>query len=127
MSSNFKKSLLRMRQIKTYSFPDSRGFLSRLGMEGGIISTPEHSDDSINMILDEGVAFTGDLPGWAGGSRSDAADHLDMNWLKSFHKKMAVSVPVNVSMGADRLFPSLVRQFLFFSLYHVFVESLASK
>jgi endoribonuclease LACTB2 len=45
------------------SFLDSREFLSRLGMEGEIIPTPGHSDDSVSLILDEGMAFTGDLPG----------------------------------------------------------------
>lgn len=41
---------------------DSRPFLARLGIQGEIISTPGHSDDSITLILDEGAAFTGDLP-----------------------------------------------------------------
>lgn len=41
---------------------DSRAFLAGLGIQGEIISTPGHSDDSITLILDEGAAFTGDLP-----------------------------------------------------------------
>lgn len=40
---------------------ESRGFLSRIGIQGEIISTPGHSDDSITLVLDEGIAFTGDL------------------------------------------------------------------
>jgi endoribonuclease LACTB2 len=43
-------------------FADSRKFLTGLGINGEIISTPGHSDDSIALILDEGFAFTGDLP-----------------------------------------------------------------
>jgi len=43
-------------------FADSRKFLATLDLEGDIISTPGHSDDSISLILDEGFAFTGDLP-----------------------------------------------------------------
>ena len=43
-------------------FDDSRNFLATLGLEGEIISTPGHSDDSITLLLDEGSAFTGDLP-----------------------------------------------------------------
>jgi len=43
-------------------FEESRQFLSSLGIAGEIISTPGHSDDSITLILDEGFAFTGDLP-----------------------------------------------------------------
>jgi endoribonuclease LACTB2 len=41
---------------------ESRAFLSRLGIRGEIISTPGHSDDSVTLILDDGAAFTGDLP-----------------------------------------------------------------
>jgi ribonuclease/clavin/mitogillin len=41
---------------------DSRAFLQRLGLQGEILLTPGHSDDSITLALDSGVAFTGDLP-----------------------------------------------------------------
>jgi ribonuclease/clavin/mitogillin len=40
----------------------SRLFLHGLGIDGEIIITPGHTDDSITLILDTGVAFTGDLP-----------------------------------------------------------------
>lgn len=40
---------------------ESRAFLASIGVQGEIISTPGHSDDSVTLILDEGVAFTGDL------------------------------------------------------------------
>jgi glyoxylase-like metal-dependent hydrolase (beta-lactamase superfamily II) len=43
-------------------FTGSRGFLSSIGIAGEIISTPGHSEDSVSLIIDEGVAFTGDLP-----------------------------------------------------------------
>jgi ribonuclease/clavin/mitogillin len=43
------------------NFTESRTFLASLGLEGEIISTPGHSDDSITLILDNGYAFTGDL------------------------------------------------------------------
>jgi len=42
-------------------FEDSRKFLASIGINGEIISTPGHSDDSVTLILDEGFAFTGDL------------------------------------------------------------------
>ena len=41
---------------------ESRAFLGQLGLEGEIILTPGHSDDSVTLILDCGAAFTGDLP-----------------------------------------------------------------
>jgi ribonuclease/clavin/mitogillin len=43
-------------------FSESRKYLAAIGIVGEIISTPGHSDDSITLILDEGIAFTGDLP-----------------------------------------------------------------
>ncbi|MGA9097439.1 MAG: F0F1 ATP synthase subunit gamma [Methanotrichaceae archaeon] len=53
---------------------------------------------------------------------------LDMSWLKSLSQKKwpSRSLPM-FSMNANELFSSLVRQYLFFSLYRAFVESLASE
>ncbi|HEX9988222.1 MAG TPA: MBL fold metallo-hydrolase [Chloroflexia bacterium] len=45
----------------TLDVSESRAFLAGIGVKGEIISTPGHSDDSVTLILDEGVAFTGDL------------------------------------------------------------------
>jgi glyoxylase-like metal-dependent hydrolase (beta-lactamase superfamily II) len=43
-------------------FAASRDFLAGLGLRGEILPTPGHSDDSVTLILDDGFAFTGDLP-----------------------------------------------------------------
>ena len=43
-------------------FAESRNFLAKLELQGEIIHTPGHSDDSVTLILDDGFAFTGDLP-----------------------------------------------------------------
>ena len=40
---------------------ESRDFLADIGINGEIIYTPGHSDDSISIILDEGIAIVGDL------------------------------------------------------------------
>jgi glyoxylase-like metal-dependent hydrolase (beta-lactamase superfamily II) len=40
---------------------DSRKFLAGIGLDGEILHTPGHSDDSVTLILDESYAFTGDL------------------------------------------------------------------
>ncbi|MDR1203984.1 MAG: GNAT family N-acetyltransferase, partial [Peptococcaceae bacterium] len=50
------------------SSADSRALLSDMGLTGGIIHTPGHSEDSVSLVLDGECAFTGDLP------RSDVAD-----------------------------------------------------
>jgi glyoxylase-like metal-dependent hydrolase (beta-lactamase superfamily II) len=62
------------------SFKDSREFLLRLGIGGEIIPTPGHSDDSISLILDGGIAFTGDLPdvAWA----EDPMHQVEQSWQK---------------------------------------------
>lgn len=39
----------------------SRAFLKDMGIEGEIISTTSHSNDSISLMLDNGICFVGDL------------------------------------------------------------------
>jgi glyoxylase-like metal-dependent hydrolase (beta-lactamase superfamily II) len=43
------------------SLADSRALLKRIGIDGEIVATPGHSDDSVSLVLDSGEAFTGDL------------------------------------------------------------------
>lgn len=43
-------------------FEKSRRLLADVGVPGEILPTPGHSDDSISLLLDDGSAFTGDLP-----------------------------------------------------------------
>ncbi|MBR3734714.1 MAG: MBL fold metallo-hydrolase, partial [Lachnospiraceae bacterium] len=47
--------------IKILPLKDSRTFLKELGIDGEIIHTPGHSDDSISLWLDSGELFVGDL------------------------------------------------------------------
>ena len=58
---------------------ETRAFLSALGMEGEIISTPGHTEDSITVILDEGAAFTGDLPHL---QVAEGSDKTRLSWEK---------------------------------------------
>lgn len=46
----------------TISFEQSRQLLSQIGIAGEILSTPGHSDHCVSLLLDDGSAFTGDLP-----------------------------------------------------------------
>jgi glyoxylase-like metal-dependent hydrolase (beta-lactamase superfamily II) len=39
----------------------SRPLLQRVGIDGEIVHTPGHSDDSVSVLLDGGAVFTGDL------------------------------------------------------------------
>ncbi|MGD0951656.1 MAG: MBL fold metallo-hydrolase [Methanotrichaceae archaeon] len=61
-------------------FKDSRAFLLHLGIEGEIIHTPGHTDNSVSLIFDEGIAFTGDLPGPAWGE--DPMHQVETSWQK---------------------------------------------
>jgi glyoxylase-like metal-dependent hydrolase (beta-lactamase superfamily II) len=44
------------------SSEESRSLLKELNMDGEIVETPGHSDDSVSLIVDGYCAFTGDLP-----------------------------------------------------------------
>ena len=41
---------------------DSRALLAALGIADEILETPGHSDHCVSLLLDDGAAFTGDLP-----------------------------------------------------------------
>lgn len=64
----------------------SRAWMESIGLHGEIVHTPGHSDDSVSIILDEGIAFTGDLtpPSMAG---EDAAATIRRSWdlLRAHH------------------------------------------
>ncbi|MBR4343724.1 MAG: MBL fold metallo-hydrolase [Lachnospiraceae bacterium] len=48
-------------KVKIIKHSDSRQFLKEIGIDGEIIHTPGHSEDSISLYLDDGTIFVGDL------------------------------------------------------------------
>ncbi|MEZ4670047.1 MAG: MBL fold metallo-hydrolase [Anaerolineae bacterium] len=76
-----------LRDNTVITLEQSRRFLAKLGVQGELIATPGHSDDSISLILDEGVAFTGDLT--HPRLLIDPADPCHRSWdkLRSRHVK----------------------------------------
>jgi endoribonuclease LACTB2 len=69
---------------------DSRKFLAGVGLNGEILHTPGHSDDSVTLILDEGFAFTGDLhPSFM--NIDDATTHA--SWDKIHQHKITKIFP----------------------------------
>lgn len=48
-------------KIRVISADESRYFLREIGLDGEMLHTPGHSDDSISLWLDEGVLLVGDL------------------------------------------------------------------
>ena len=48
-------------KARIISISESRNVLGEIGIDGEIIATPGHSDDSISLLLDSGELFVGDL------------------------------------------------------------------
>jgi glyoxylase-like metal-dependent hydrolase (beta-lactamase superfamily II) len=55
------------------SCAESRALLRQIGIDGEILHTPGHSDDSVSLLLDNGAAFIGDLTWPEAISAEDAA------------------------------------------------------
>jgi ribonuclease/clavin/mitogillin len=68
---------------------ESRAFLTLIGIAGAIISTTGHFDDSMSLVLDEGIAFTGDLPppGFV-DERASASVRQSWERLRALHVRM---------------------------------------
>ena len=49
------------KKVRLFAIRESRSFLSELGIDGEIVATPGHSEDSISLCLDAGTCFVGDL------------------------------------------------------------------
>ena len=48
-------------QAAVISCGESGAFLKSIGIQGEIIHTPSHSEDSVSLVLDDGDCFVGDL------------------------------------------------------------------
>jgi glyoxylase-like metal-dependent hydrolase (beta-lactamase superfamily II) len=72
---------------------ESRPFLRRLGLQGEILPTPGHSDDSVTLILDTGEAFTGDLPPAALAGQLSPV--VQQSWEKIRARGVRVAYPGN--------------------------------
>lgn len=79
----------------TLKFAESRKFLATLDLQGEIISTPGHSDDSITLILDEGSTFTGDLPHHFVLPEDDQTSR--QSWYKIYQHKITRLFPAHGS------------------------------
>ena len=57
---------------------DTRQWLASIGIAGEIILTPGHSDDSVSLILDNGIAFIGDLHPYANSDENPVL--IEQSW-----------------------------------------------
>ena len=76
---------------------ESRDFLRDIGIEGEIISTPSHSDDSISVMLDNGDCFVGDLEpvDYLGGYEDNIALERDWTLVMSYCPKVVYYAHAN--------------------------------
>lgn len=72
------------------SSKNSREFLEKMGIEGEIVSTPSHSEDSISLILNNGTCFVGDLEPIEYLEAYIQNDKLKKDWqlVMSYHPKI---------------------------------------
>ena len=52
---------IRDEKVRFFSMAEGRSILAEIGIDGQILHTPGHSDDSISLCLDDGSVFVGDL------------------------------------------------------------------
>jgi glyoxylase-like metal-dependent hydrolase (beta-lactamase superfamily II) len=65
----------------TITLEQSRAFLAGIGIDGQILHTPGHSDDSVSLLLDDGAVFTGDLTPSAVATDETAVD-VARSWAR---------------------------------------------
>ncbi len=71
------------------SCKESRLFLAENGIIGEVISTPGHSEDSVSVILDEGIAIVGDLyPLYSVPAYNDSV--LEESWNRILERKLDI-------------------------------------
>ena len=69
------------------SCAESRDVLKGLGIDGEILHTPSHSEDSISLVLDDGSCFVGDLEPLAYLAGSDENPALKNDWEQLMRRR----------------------------------------
>jgi Zn-dependent hydrolases, including glyoxylases len=79
------------------SCAESRAFLKRLGIDGEILHTPSHSEDSVSLVLDDGSCFVGDLEplAYRAGYAENPALKSDWEQLMRRHPKRILYAHAN--------------------------------
>jgi len=84
-------------KAKVICCEESRAFLGGIGIEGEIIHTPSHSEDSISIVLDDGNCIVGDLEPIEYLEAYDNNFKLKCDWEKvmSYHPKQVLYAHAN--------------------------------
>ena len=81
----------------------NREVLKSIGVVGEMLATPGHSDDSFSLVLDGGMAFTGDLtPPFMAGEENEAILRASWTRVLSLNPQMIYPAHGN-SMPAGQL------------------------
>jgi len=72
----------------------NREALRSIGLQGEVLETPGHSADSVSLVLDDSMAFTGDLPPPFMASEENAAVIRD-SWKKILERKPQTIYPAH--------------------------------
>ena len=80
-----------------FSCAESRAVLKALGIEGEILHTPSHSEDSLSLILDDGSCFVGDLEplAYLAGYNDNPALKSDWEQIMDRHPKRILYAHAN--------------------------------
>jgi endoribonuclease LACTB2 len=74
----------------------NREALRSIGLQGEVLETPGHSDDSVSLVLDGEMAFTGDLtPPFMAGEENAAA--LRESWNQILDRKPKTIYPAHAN------------------------------
>lgn len=91
------------KQARIISCNESRKILRSIGIEGEIISTPSHSEDSVSVILDNGNCFVGDLEPYEYLDGYDDNPQLQKDWnrIRSMNPKRILYAHTNEKIWKD--------------------------
>lgn len=94
---HLRYALIDEKQATIISCDESREFLRSIGIEGEIISTPSHSEDSVSVILDCGDCFAGDLEPYEylDGYEDNRQLQKDWNHILSMNPKRILHAHAN--------------------------------
>jgi glyoxylase-like metal-dependent hydrolase (beta-lactamase superfamily II) len=86
------------------STEESRELLGKANIQGEIVHTPGHSDDSVSLLLDEGQVFTGDLTpeelAWG-----EMAEVVKASWQQLREKGARTIYPAHGNMRPMQNYP----------------------
>jgi len=88
---------------------ENRGRLQSLGLQGEILTTPGHSSDSVSLVLDSGMAFTGDLPP-PGVTLEENSSMTIASWRKLLQHSVHTVYPAHSRPFSSDVIRSLLQQ-----------------